>query len=574
MKRLFLTTLLGMLTGVTGITNAQSQYACQNDELSGVYLLISDSDGTTPKDNASITLTLAGNSAEIHAVMPNVDVTSGGSFNACKNLITISFDDFDFHGDNAFFELTDGNLTLPFVVLGGVESGTSTWKRISDSEQSEEHADNEDNESSDNNNSNGDSENNGSEEGSNNDPNSNSNAPMDQNSPYNNFDLDKIDDEYKDYSGHYVGMGFGYEVRFKHTAGDFVSQFTGKKKNELPFEGDKVIMTLMVEHSVLFDIIVNEEGEVTGTGEITYNLVPNLCGVAMLTEQVNSAVNMMAQLTFFYDLGKNISQSAVKSFEGTFLGLQGQLAKIAHTTATTGGSITMEVLGTILPNKIKALDLEAQQNQELCKCAAGMPSVSGGSSVGPKDLQEMIKTTGVDIAKTLFMDVALGQNPVGMMLAIPGVTQIQYYYKGLQNGPEKRKFDIKGYMVDGQLYLEMNGDVYGGSKDLTIEYMVNYKKETPSFPTWSPFTKGPAEMHPAGDEFVVYDRIEKFKTVKFKDAATGKMKEFKYPYYETKESRIKMPVTFGTFHESGKRRNGVSVWHEYEYYWNVYKTKP
>lgn len=582
MNKYFLIVLISVIAGFSGITYAQSQYGCQNAELSGVYLLVADSDGTTPRDDATITLTLAGNSAEIHALMPDVDVTSAGSFSACKNLITISFDDFDFSGDNTAFEFTDGNLTLPFVVLGGVEYGTSTWKRISGGDQSEDQANNENGNNSDsgdsgssgNTGSDGNSNGNNTPDGPNNDPDSGSEAPLDPDSPYNNFNLDDIDDEYKDQSGHYTGLGFGYEVRFKHTAGDFASQFTGKDKNDLPFEGDKVIMTLMVEHTTLFDIYVNEEGEVTGKGEITYNLIPNLCGVAMLTEQVNSVVNLMAELTFFYDLGKDIGQASVKSFEGTFLGLQGEFAQLAHIAATSGKSISMEVIGTIAPNKIKALDLEAQQSAEMCKCAAGIPSVTGGAGIGPSTLQEMIKTTGVDIAKGLFMDMALGSNPVGMLLAIPGVTQIQYYYKGLQNGPETRYFDIKGYMVDGQLYLQMDGDVYGGSKDLTLEYMVNYEKETPTFPTWSPFTQGPANLHPAGDEFVVYERIEKFKTGKFKDAATGKMKEFKYPYYETEESRIKMPITFGTFHESGQKRNGVSVWHEYEYYWNVYKTKP
>lgn len=583
MMKTFIVTLV-ISFALVSVSMAQSRYGCQNAEISGEYLLLADSDGTTPRDDATITLSLVGNTATIHAVMPDVDITSGGSFNACQNLITMSFDDFDFAADNAEFSITDGVLTLPFVVLGGVEYGSSTWKRLSGGEENDEQANNdpETGPDSDNGNNGGD---NGNESdgngngGENNNSNPGNNGgtfnPNDPNNPdpYADFNLNDIEDEFKDYVGRYVGFGFGYEVRFKHTAGEFASQFTGVEENDLPFEGDKVIMTLMVEHSVLFDIYIDEEGKVTGTGEVTYNLIPNLCGVAMLTEQVNMAVNLMAELTFFYDLGKNISQSAVKSFEGTFLGLQGELAKYTKMAAMSGLSISTEYLGYKAPLKIKALDLEAQQQAALCECAVGANAIQGGNAVGPTTIKEMIKTTGVDIAKGLFMDAATATPPVGMLLSIPGVTQIQYYYKGLQNGPETRQFDITGYLVDGELYLDMDGEVYGGPADLTIEYMVNYEKETPTFPTWSPFLQDPAKFNPAGEEFEVYERTKKIKKTKFKDAATGKTIELEIPYYESEKKYTKMPIPFATFHESGMHRNDVSVWHEYEYYWNAYKVK-
>jgi hypothetical protein len=62
---------------------------------------------------------------------------------------------------------------------------------------------------------------------------------------------------------------------------------------------------------------------------------------------------------------------------------------------------------------------------------------------------------------------------VGTIPSIPGVTQIQYEYKGLPNGPELRTFKISGY-VDGNvfhagLHLKMVGDVDGDKNLYTGE---------------------------------------------------------------------------------------------------------
>jgi hypothetical protein len=62
---------------------------------------------------------------------------------------------------------------------------------------------------------------------------------------------------------------------------------------------------------------------------------------------------------------------------------------------------------------------------------------------------------------------------LGTIPSIPGVTQIQYEYKGLPNGPELRTFKISGY-VDGDvfhagLHLKMIGDVDGDKNLYTGE---------------------------------------------------------------------------------------------------------
>jgi len=426
---------------------------------------------------------------------------------------------------------------------------------------------NENNNNNQNNNQNQNNQNNNNSNSNNQNKNQNQNNQNNQNNSQNN----NQNTTKNEYIGEYYGTGRGWEVRFKHLSGDFVSQFSGVNKDELPYGQDKVIMSLLVEHATSFKINIAENGEVTGDGEIVYNVIPNLCGLAILTEQVNQAVNLMGEFIFFYDLSTKIGQASVATFEGTFLGLEGALAKKMKNIAETGLNLGYEYLGTALPEKMKSLDLQGQQGNALCNCAAGQASITGGNSVGPATIKEMISTFGVDVAKTLFMDVATGSLPVGLMLSIPGVTQVQYYYKGLQNGPETRRFNIKGKLVNGELFLNMDGNVFDGPERLTIEYMVNYKKETPTFPTWSPFLQKSAIMQPKGSQATIYEQVTKTRQEKFKDAATGKTKTIDIPYNVTTETKEILPFPFAIFREAGKQRNGVKVWHEYEYNWSVYK---
>lgn len=90
--------------------------------------------------------------------------------------------------------------------------------------------------------------------------------------------------------------------------------------------------------------------------------------------------------------------------------------------------------------------------------------------------------------------------PVGMMLSIPGVTQVQYDYKGLRDGPELRTFQIAG-RVEGEpaqarLRLRLDGDVEG-DRNLYLEYTVNFQKSRSPFPAWSPFLDAPGDLRPS-----------------------------------------------------------------------------
>ncbi|MCW8824551.1 MAG: hypothetical protein OQK63_10690, partial [Ignavibacteriaceae bacterium] len=59
------------------------------------------------------------------------------------------------------------------------------------------------------------------------------------------------------YIGDWVGTGWGWEIRFKQSAGDFGKQFV-KGKINLPFENEKIIMSLMVTHTTHFYLNIDE----------------------------------------------------------------------------------------------------------------------------------------------------------------------------------------------------------------------------------------------------------------------------------------------------------------------------
>ncbi|MGQ9643288.1 MAG: hypothetical protein ACUVT3_05480 [Ignavibacterium sp.] len=456
------------------------------------------------------------------------------------------------------------------------------------------------------------------------------------------------------YVGDWVGTGWGWEIRFKQTSGDFIKQFAGTKAKDLPFQGEKHIMTLMVTHVTQFYFSIDETGNVSGKGSITYGLIPNLCGLSALTKQVNDAVNMMSLVPTIFRWGAQISQNTIKAFNSEwyqqenklatslseFSEITKSLAKVEKGIQTPreleqalmqwykdagsspdvlslastilfnrcasgmykfGNGVDCSVLGNVaisqdipsfgktltdkalqiflknLANEVKkkliALDLNSQKNEQLCLCGAGV-STAAGTRVGPATLQQLILEFGPAIAKAAFFEAAIGSPPVGLLLSIPGVTQVQYYYKGLKDGPEIRSFDLKGTLSseggEPKLKLEMDGDVYDGDKNLTIEYMVNYKKENPTFPTWSPFLKDAGDVKKSGTE-IVRERKTVTRKEEFIDKATGKKMTVEIPEEKTTEKEVYQDSPFATFHKTGTHRNNKSMWHEYEYTWRAYK---
>ena len=444
--------------------------------------------------------------------------------------------------------------------------------------------------------------------------------------------------------GDWVGTGWGWEIRFKQSAGEFGKQFA-RGKLDLPFENEKIIMSLMVTHTTHFYLKIDKTGNVKGEGIVTYDLIPNLCGLAALTKQVNEAINMMDKIPSIFKWAGELSKKAIKNLNrewaDEYAKYAGSLEELSSITKQSGGvpqeeiksfvekwitgawysedirklaasiissrcssgeynfgndidcklivallnedvekSVTKMALDKLIDQvlsklsekykeKMKGIGLESQKGEELCKCGAGA-SVVAGNKYGPTTLEELVMQFGPDILDAAMFQAALGSAPFGLVLSIPGVTQVQYYYKGLKDGPENRKFKIKGKLISGKLYLEMNGDVYDGDKNLTVEYQVNYKKETPQFPCWTPFLKDGGDVKESGTE-TIYESKEFVSIKEFKDPATGKKIKIEVPERITSKREIFQHTPFATFRETGTHRDNKSMWHDYEYVWNVHR---
>lgn len=466
----------------------------------------------------------------------------------------------------------------------------------------------------------------------------------------------------KDYAGDWVGTGWGWEIRFKQTAGEFARQFV-KGKVDLPFENEKIIMSLMVVHTTHFYLNIDEYGNVKGKGTISYDLIPNLCGLAALTKQVNERINMLELFPTIFKWAADLGRNAVQNFNYYWYQDQNKLASnidelesitrrflyvnpgskdaelikkdflgwiksnasnddlsrlasyivlnrcgsqshligsgldcadllvwpltqtdLEDTELEAWGKMALDEivdrLLSVLSDKYKealeSISEESEKGEELCRCGAGA-SVNAGAKYGPTTLEELVLQLGPDVATTLLFDMSLGTPPVGLVMSIPGVTQIQYYYKGLKNGPENRTFDISGKLIEGgniKLYLEMDGDVKDGDKNLTVEYMVNYKKDSGQFPCWSPFLEDGADVYKSGYE-TLYELTTKTKVFRIKDKKSGKFKEITVPFKESTKKEVYRDLPFATFRETGTHRNKKSMWHEYEYVWSAYKlTQP
>lgn len=453
--------------------------------------------------------------------------------------------------------------------------------------------------------------------------------------------------------GDWVGQGWGTEVRFKQSQRDFVRQFPGAKSLPAGPETEKTIMSLTVKHVTHYHFTVDSAGVVAGEGQLTYDLFPNLCGVAALTKQVNEQVNMMAKLPTIFKMATEIGTRSAERFSQEFYREESKLADkvtdivaqakayekaggpanaavydpktftslllkkgqpkdvqdlviatvygrcfdptqriagssrpcldllvrpVSKSVQETGETVFNAILKQVFDmlkdtTKAKLKNIGSQSQREAAACSGTGNALRGGTQVGPATAAELGLEMGAVGAKAA-MEMATGSAPHSMLLSIPGVTQVQYSYKGLPHGPEARDFKIKGRLqpVAGgaQLHLEMDGDVGGGDKRLYVEYTVNYRKDTRSFPTWSPFTQNPGDAKRFGTDRV-YRLVETNKPVQYTDPVTGKTKTVSVPQVHKTYDDVQRTTPFATLHETGTQRKGVKVWHEYEYVWNAWK---
>lgn len=291
------------------------------------------------------------------------------------------------------------------------------------------------------------------------------------------------------------GKGSSYEVRYRN----------------------KKLMSVAVLHDTVFTFFVEPDGTVKGLGTIVYDVDPNLCGIAALTQQVNQAIDMMQLVETFWNMG-DVASKVYKQF-----------AKYAAEEA--GEEAAKMTTKTFLKNlskaewKVKYDDVSKWWKNPLEKIGGEIKKkmVSGQAAKKSKGCQDQGKSVG-------------GFQP-GMMPGImnaPGVTKVQYEYKGLANGPEMRTFYIRGRATGAngnyRIYLKKGEDVNGEDQNLWLQYTVNYKTEKSAFPCWTPFLDGPG-------------------TVTLGEGDNASV----------------------SFKEEGEHRNGKQMWHEYIYVWDAQK---
>lgn len=102
--------------------------------LNGTYTLVRDSDNTSPKKNATVTMTLKGGakgSVAMLAKQPGETVSDTGKYSVKGNLITMHFKEMEWEAAGKRFQFDGCTLILPFKALSGSPGpGTSTWLRL------------------------------------------------------------------------------------------------------------------------------------------------------------------------------------------------------------------------------------------------------------------------------------------------------------------------------------------------------------------------------------------------------------------------------------------------------------
>lgn len=374
------------------------------------------------------------------------------------------------------------------------------------------------------------------------------------------------------YMGSWAGGGWGWEVRFKQSSGAFTSNFFGIDESELPFDGEKTIMSLMVTHKTAFTFSVDSNGQVQGEGDIVYDLLPNLCGLNALVNDMNTFVGFFDKI---FTLGSIAgANGAIKEIKfGS--GLMKNLLQFANTNNSFAGKDWISIMG----DYAKKAYTNTQQNNNICNAVTTDARVAGGLRVGPASVEELLYNGGIDFIKARFsIDSA---NPIlsfisataSLILSVPGLTQIQYSYKGLVNGAETRHFSFSGNIdANGKLFLKM--DNIDGSDELEGEYTVNWQTDRFTFPAWSPFLQEGATVYPGDRNFTIYD----YETVNvdhtytdYDPAGFSSQETVSVPTPTLTAQSVYRALPMAIFKASGTHRNDVSVWQEYEYEWNAYK---
>ena len=138
---------------------------------------------------------------------------------------------------------------------------------------------------------------------------------------------DPEDSKFAPYVGDWVGTaGAGKRASANHAKTLPIScfmEFPIRWRHANNIQGN--VMEVMVEHETEYEFTVDEHGHIEGQEEIVYNVSPNLCGLEVLTKQVNEAVNMMKYISTVYKLANEIGTGVLHTFNKDWLEKENEL---------------------------------------------------------------------------------------------------------------------------------------------------------------------------------------------------------------------------------------------------------
>ncbi|HEY1463741.1 MAG TPA: hypothetical protein VGF44_10020 [Terriglobales bacterium] len=348
--------------------------AAADNSIIGSWKFVSDSDGATADNGVTVTLSFNLSGVAFSAVGPGQNISGNGSYSTSGSNVTINLPSLGKSANNQSFSINVNTLILPFEVFSD-GPGTSTWFRVispgggsngtsnpppqnpptnPNDPNNPTNPNNPDNPNQPNNpipnnpNQNPDNPNPGNSNPPDNpptppnppnppnpqnpplpNPNPNQPNPNDPNNP-NSPRAPKpepVNPAFEPYVGDWVGNGWSWETRFHQSRKDFTNQLFHGIPDQMTdrnnIQGN--VMEVMVEHETEYEFTVDEHGHIEGQGEIVYSVYPNLCGLAVLTKQVNEAVNMMKYISTVYKLANEIGTGVLHSFNKEWMEKENEL---------------------------------------------------------------------------------------------------------------------------------------------------------------------------------------------------------------------------------------------------------
>jgi len=297
--------------------------AVADSSLVGSWKFISDSDGATADNGVTVTLSFNLSGVAFSAIGPGQNISGQGSYSTGGGVFTINLPSLGKSANNQPFSINVNTLTLPFKIFSD-GPGTSTWSRVMTPGDNSNPAQPPNTPNPPNNPNNPNQPGNSDDSSTPKQPKPVTGKNNAQNPP---AKPSPEDSKFAPYVGDWVGNGWSWETRFRQSRKDFTNQLLHGAPDQMAdrnnIQGN--VMEVMVEHETEYEFTVDEHGHIEGQGEIVYNVSPNLCGLEVLTKQVNEAVNMMKYISTVYKLANEIGTGVLHTFNKDWLEKENEL---------------------------------------------------------------------------------------------------------------------------------------------------------------------------------------------------------------------------------------------------------